>query len=195
LIHVGESAVGVSIGLLGVLSSFVADYAMRQRTAKGSMKYFIVRQTAVPRPDHLSAATPWEPTASVAEWLGARVLELTHTSWLTREFACDMGYGEMPFEWSHDRRSTLQCEIDAAVFHLYRLRRLDVEHVMDSFRLVRDSDEAEHGEYRTKRLILEIYDELADAIATGRPYQTRLEPPPADPRVAHPHSTRAEIIA
>jgi hypothetical protein len=42
-----------------------------------------------------------------------------------------------------------------------------------------------HGEYRTKRVILEIYDELAEAIATGRPYLTRLDPPPADPLVAH----------
>lgn len=43
-----------------------------------------------------------------------------------------------------------------------------------------------HGEYRTKRVILEIYDELAHATQTGIPYQTRLDPPPADPRVAHP---------
>ena len=47
-------------------------------------------------------------------------------------------------------------------------------------------DEAACGEYRTKRVILEIYDEMQQAIDTGRPYQTRLDPPPADPRVAHP---------
>ncbi|MBV8075058.1 MAG: hypothetical protein JO284_01580, partial [Planctomycetaceae bacterium] len=47
-------------------------------------------------------------------------------------------------------------------------------------------DEQEHGEYRTKRVILEIYDALAEAIRTGQPYQTRLDPPPADLRVAHP---------
>lgn len=38
-----------------------------------------------------------------------------------------------------------------------------------------------HSEYRAKRVILEIYDELAAAIATGRPYQTRLDPPPPIP--------------
>jgi hypothetical protein len=47
-------------------------------------------------------------------------------------------------------------------------------------------DEEKHGEYRTKRVILEIYDAMADAIRTGRPYQTRLNPPPADPRCCHP---------
>ena len=30
------------------------------------------------------------------------------------------------------------------------------------------------------------YDEMAEAIRTGVPYSTRLDPPPADPRVAHP---------
>jgi hypothetical protein len=32
---------------------------------------------------------------------------------------------------------------------------------------------------------LEIYDAMAEAERTGVPYQTRLDPPPADPRVAH----------
>jgi len=31
---------------------------------------------------------------------------------------------------------------------------------------------------------------MADATRTGRPFHTRLDPPPADPRVAHPESTR-----
>ena len=42
------------------------------------------------------------------------------------------------------------------------------------------------GDYRTKRVILEIYDALAAAMQTGQPYQTRLNPPPADVRCCHP---------
>jgi len=38
------------------------------------------------------------------------------------------------------------------------------------------------------RVILECYDAMATAMRTGRPYQTILDPPPADPRVAHPSS-------
>jgi hypothetical protein len=34
------------------------------------------------------------------------------------------------------------------------------------------------GEYRTKRLILEIYDRMAAAIADGPPFDTVLDPPP-----------------
>lgn len=35
-----------------------------------------------------------------------------------------------------------------------------------------------------------IYDEMAEAARTGQSYVTRLDPPPADPRVAHPASSR-----
>lgn len=79
------------------------------------------------------------------------------------------------------RREGLRAELDAAFFHLYGLDRDDVDYVMDTFPIVRRKDEERHGEYRTKRLILEIYDEMATAIDTGQPYQTRLDPPPADP--------------
>jgi hypothetical protein len=63
---------------------------------------------------------------------------------------------------------------------------------MDSFPITRKADEKMYGEYRTKRVILEIYDEVAEAVRTGRPYETRLDPPPADPRVAHP-DTRIQV--
>ena len=61
-----------------------------------------------------------------------------------------------------------------------------VAHIMDTFPIVKRKDEAKHGDYRTKRVILEIYNAMAEAIRTGHPYQTRLEPPPADPRGCHP---------
>jgi hypothetical protein len=51
---------------------------------------------------------------------------------------------------------------------------------------VRRRDEPGHGEYSTKRVILELYGALAEAMTTGRPYQTRLNPSPADSRVVHP---------
>lgn len=61
---------------------------------------------------------------------------------------------------------------------------------MDTFLIVRRKDEAAHGEYRTKRLILERYDAIAAAAAAGTEYQNILNPPPADPSCAHPESTR-----
>jgi hypothetical protein len=39
--------------------------------------------------------------------------------------------------------------------------------------------------YRTKDTILSIYDEMAEAIRTGKPYQTRLDPSPGPPADEH----------
>lgn len=56
---------------------------------------------------------------------------------------------------------------------------------METFPIVKPKDEQKHGEYRTKRVILEMDDAMAEAMRTGNPYRTLLDPPPADPRVAH----------
>jgi len=42
------------------------------------------------------------------------------------------------------------------------------------------------GRYITKDTILEIYDHLAEAMKSGKAYQTPLNPPPADARCCHP---------
>ena len=59
-------------------------------------------------------------------------------------------------------------------------------YVMDTFPIVQRRDEQKWGEYRTKRVILEVYDAMAEAIRTGQPYRTRLDPQPRDPRCRHP---------
>jgi hypothetical protein len=63
-----------------------------------------------------------------------------------------------------------------------------------TFPIVKRKDEAAHGEYRTKRVILEIYDEMQQAMDRGQPYQTRLDPPAADRRVAHPAKDKADQL-
>jgi hypothetical protein len=90
-----------------------------------------------------------------------------------------------PFRWDEQRRFLLRCELDAAYFHLYGIARDDVDYIMETFPIVKRKDVAAHGEYRTKRVILEIYDAMQQAMDSGQPYQTRLDPPPADPSVAH----------
>jgi hypothetical protein len=39
---------------------------------------------------------------------------------------------------------------------------------------------------RRQRILLEIYDALAESARTATPYPTRLNPPPADPSCCHP---------
>jgi len=45
---------------------------------------------------------------------------------------------------------------------------------------VKRKDEKLYGEYRTKRVILEVYDEMKRAMEMGEVYRTRLEPGPGD---------------
>ena len=116
---------------------------------------------------------------ALGDWLLPRVLELTYTAWDLEPFARDVGYDGPPFRWDPERRFLLRCELDAAFFHLYGLSRDDTDYVMDTFPIVRKNDEKAHGEYRTKRVILEIYDAMAEAARTGhptRPASTRHPP-------------------
>ncbi len=83
----------------------------------------------------------------------------------------------------HTGRFLLRCELDAAFYHLYGVERDDVDYIIKSFSIVKRKDEEKYSEYRTKRVIPEIYDEMQQAIETGQSYQTRLDPPPADPQV------------
>jgi hypothetical protein len=45
--------------------------------------------------------------------------------------------------------------------------------------IVKRKDEQAHGPYRTKRVILDIYDAMQQAMEAGAPYHMRLTPPPA----------------
>lgn len=127
-------------------------------------------------------------------------------------FALDCGYAGPPFRWDEERRFLLRCELDAAYFHLYlgppaewgtdspQLREMfptprdAVDYIMETFPIVRRKDIArtqiknasgqvtQPGRYISKDTILEIYDEMQQAIDTGQPYQTRLDPPPGPPK-------------
>ncbi len=71
----------------------------------------------------------------------------------------------------------LRAEPDAAFFHLYGISRDDAGHILDTFQVVRKNDEKALGEYRTRRGVLERYDALAAATASGKPYVSPLGPP------------------
>jgi hypothetical protein len=174
--------------LYGNLCCFVVDYAARQKVGGTHLTYSYLKQLPVlPPADY---AQPCEWTGGVRDklhaWLLQRVLELTYTAWDLEPFARDVGFDGPPFRWDSERRFLLRCELDAAFFHLYGLNREDTAYVMDTFPIVRKHDERAHGEYRTKRVILQIYDALAESTRTATPYQTLLNPPPGDLRACHP---------
>jgi hypothetical protein len=179
-------------GLYASLCSFVLDYAARQKVGGTHLTYSYLKQLPVLHPDTYSSSCPWggKGHKALLDWLLPRVLELTYTAWDVESFGCDVGFNGPPFRWDSARRFLLRCELDAAFFHLYGLNREDTAYIMDTFPIVRKNDEKAHCEYRTRRVVLEIYDAMVEAIRTGRPYQTRLDPPPADPSCCHPPKLR-----
>lgn len=172
--------------LIGILNSFPFDFLARQKVIGIHLGTGIIQQLPVISPQMHLETCLWGSNESNFEWLIYRILELVYTAWDLQPFAQDCSYEGPPFKWDEDRRFLLRCELDAAYFHLYGIQRDDVDYIMDTFPIVKRKDEKAHGHYRTKDTILEIYDAMASAIASGQPYQTLLDPPPADPSVAHP---------
>jgi hypothetical protein len=56
-----------------------------------------------------------------------------------------------------------------------RLSRIKIQppNRLETFPIVQRKGVEKWGRYRTKRVILEMYDEMAEAMRTGKPYQTR----------------------
>ncbi|HEY3283398.1 MAG TPA: N-6 DNA methylase [Armatimonadota bacterium] len=168
--------------LVANLNSLVLDYAARQKVGGGHLKYHVAKQLPVLPPSAYEALCAWDSSCGeLAQWLLPRVVELSYTAWDLQPFAQDCGFDGPPFRWDEERRFLLRCELDAAYFHLYGISRDDVEYILGTFPIVKRKEEAKWGEYRTQRVILQVFEAMARAMETGESYQTLLDPPPADP--------------
>lgn len=168
------------------LSSYALDYAARQKVGGTHLKYHTFRQLPVPSPSHFATPTPWHPARTHLDWFFTRYLELVFTAFDLSDWARDVGYSGAPFKWDAGRRFALESELNAGFFHMYGISREDVDYVLESFWVVREAEQKHYGKYRTKDQILAIYDRMQAAIDSGKPYETLLDPPPADPSLCHP---------
>jgi hypothetical protein len=159
------------------LSSIPLDYAARQKVGGLHLTYAYMKQLPVLLPSVYGAQTSWDSTVPLQAWILPRVLELTYTAWDLQPFARDCGDEGPPYIWNPERRFVLQAELDAAFFHLYGISRDDAEYILGTFDVLERADVRQHGEYRTKRVVLERYDALATAAASGKPYVSPLSPP------------------
>ncbi|MBW2126369.1 MAG: nucleotidyltransferase domain-containing protein [Deltaproteobacteria bacterium] len=199
-----EHKKSLPIMMLVGLNSFALDYVLRQKASGGNLSFYIAKQLPFPPPSVFFGECEWDSAHNLSNWIIPRALELTYTALDLELFAKDCGYDGPPFRWDKERRFLIRAELDAAFFHLYLgterewrengtpellehfpTPRDAVDYIMEAFPIVKRRDEEMHSEYKTKRVILECYDAMAEAMRTGRPYQTILDPPPADPRVAH----------
>ncbi len=166
------------------LCSLMLDYLARQKIGGTHLTYSYLKQFAILTPENFAERRIWGDT-SLTDWVVARVVELQYTSHEMAPFAHDCGFDGPPYVWNQDRRFWLLCELDALFFHLYGVTRDDAAYVLDSFPTVRKYDERDFGHFRTKESILQTYDRMQQAIDTGLPFKSRLDPSPCDPRAAH----------
>lgn len=153
--------------MLALMNSFVCDFLARQKVAGLHLTYSYLKQIPFPTPVTLERPPGWSRSGSAASWLGCRAEYLSRTSERLRS-----ARGGRIYRWDGESRQRVLVEIDAGALHLYGVDRQEVGYIMDTFSTVKRKDIAAHGEYRTKRLILETYDAMAEAIETGVPYES-----------------------
>lgn len=143
--------------LLANLNAFIFDFVTRQKIQSTSMNSYILEQLPVIKPEQFESLVSGQ---SIADFIRAEVLHLTYTAHDLAPFARDMGYvdikGEVkpPFVWDASDRLHRQCRLDALFFNLYGINRDDAAYILDQFPIVARQDQAAHGRYLTKELIL-----------------------------------------
>lgn len=158
------------------LSSFVLDYVARQKVGGTNLSHFFFKQFPILAPDQIPEGTKWEMAKRVIEltyfnhdmdaWAEELWGEMTETQ---REEMPKVGRKE-PFIFDPERRAVLQAELDAIVGHLYGLTTDEMRYILDpedicgkgcineTFRVLKERELRELGEYRTKRLVMEAWD-------------------------------------
>ncbi|NCP16451.1 restriction endonuclease, partial [bacterium] len=152
--------------LLANLNSIVFDYVARQKIGGNHLSFSVLTQLPVLPP---SAYTPAD-----IEFIAPRVLELVYTANDLRPFAEDMGYHGEPFRWDDPpgRRAQIRAELDAYYARLYGLTRDELRYILDpkevhgedfpgeTFRVLKEKEIRLYGEFRTRRLVLAMWDRL-----------------------------------
>ncbi|MFT3834583.1 MAG: hypothetical protein QM711_14895 [Micropruina sp.] len=156
-----------AILLAAQMNSFALDYVVRQKLAGLNLNFFYVEQFPFLAPDVFKRRAPWADM-SLDHWMIERVLPLVLTAVDMQALVVVVGGGVAA--WNLDSRQLLSAEIDAAMFHLFTLSRIDVDYILDTFPIVKRKDEAAFGTFRTKDLILQVYDAMQTAIDSGETY-------------------------
>jgi hypothetical protein len=145
-------------------NSLVVDYAVKNKVSGSNLNYFLVYQLPIIPPKAYSRTD--------IDFITPRVLELTYNAWDLQPFAQDMGYHGDPFIWNPERRAHLRAELDAYYAHLYGLTRDELRYILDpadihgpdfpseTFRVLKNNEIKQFGEYRTQRLVLAAWDKL-----------------------------------
>jgi hypothetical protein len=156
--------------LLADQCSLVHDFVARQKVGGTHLKYHVKKQLVNLPPDRY--------TAAAQGFIVPRVLELTYTAHDLKPWADELAVYDprpvhervQPFSWNPARRAQLRAELDAYYARLYGLTRDELRYILDpsdvmgsdypseTFRVLKNNELREFGEYRTQRLVLEAWD-------------------------------------
>lgn len=161
-----------------MLSSLVFDYVARQKVGGSSMALFIMKQQPVLTPNQIPSTTQWQIVKRVAElcyfnhdmdgWVSELWEEMNEEQ---RAELPQLG-AQQPWIYNPELRAILQAELDAIFAHLYGLNTEDLRYILDpedvcgkgcineTFRVLKDNEIRQYGEYRTKRLVLEAWNKF-----------------------------------
>lgn len=156
----------MQVCLLANFSSLPLDYAARQKVGGLHLTIFVLNQ--------LPVLSPGTFTSDDRLFIVPRAMELVYTASDLDELGRAFGYSR-PFSYDPVRRMQLRAELDAYYAHLYGLTREEVRYILnpkdvfgedfpsETFRVLQDRETKVYGEYRTRRLVLEAFDKLADS--------------------------------
>lgn len=161
-----------------MLSSLVFDYVARQKVGGSSMALFIMKQQPVLTPDQIPSSMQWQIVKRVAELcyfnhdMDGWALELWEEMSEEQRSELPQLGNQQPWIYNPERRAILQAELDAIFAHLYGLNTEDLRYILDpedvcgkgcineTFRVLKDNEQRQYGEYRTKRLVLEAWNKF-----------------------------------
>ena len=142
----------------------VLDFVVRNKIGGTNLNLFYLKQFPFLPPSFYT-----EPRLA---FITPKVLELTYTSHSLAHFAHDLGYDGPPFTWDEDRRAVLRADIDAFYARAYGLTRDELRYILDpadvkgpdypseTFRVLKEKEIRQFGEYRTRRLVLAAWDRM-----------------------------------
>lgn len=163
--------------LLGMMSSLIFDYTTRQKIGGSHASISFVKQFPVLTPEQITSSG-YE--RDIVERV-ARLCWFNHDldGWmeeLREECPEEYSLPEEPVIWDEGQRAVWQAELDAIFAHLYGLSTEDLRYILDpedvcgkgcineTFRVLKERELRELGEYRTKRLVMEAWNRFGFGI-------------------------------
>ena len=154
--------------LVGNINSIPFDYVARNKVQSAHLNSYVLEQLPVVPPEGFTRSFGPRTAEQIVR---DDVLALTYTAHDLAPFARDQGFAGPPFCWDEEDRLRRRARLDAVFFLLFGLDRTEAAAVLDTFPIVRRTEEQRYGTFRTRDLVLRTMSALEandpDAVVAG----------------------------